>query len=56
MKTLGIGPLVASAVLALSLSSTARASLPFVEDDYGRAVAQARTRGVPLFVEAWAPW
>ena len=30
--------------------------LPFIEDDYGRAVAEAKARKVPLFVEAWAPW
>ena len=30
--------------------------LPFVEDDYTRALAEARSQGVPLFVEAWAPW
>jgi uncharacterized protein YceK len=31
-------------------------ALPFVEDDYARALADARARSVPLFVEAWAPW
>ena len=30
--------------------------LPFIEDDYGRALADARARAVPLFIEAWAPW
>jgi hypothetical protein len=30
--------------------------LPFVEDDYARAIRDARARGVPVFVEAWAPW
>ena len=24
--------------------------------DYTRAVAEARARRVPIFVEAWAPW
>jgi tetratricopeptide (TPR) repeat protein len=28
----------------------------FVEDDYDRALAEARARHVPLFVDAWAPW
>jgi len=28
----------------------------FIEDDYGRALAEARARGLPLFVDAWAPW
>jgi len=31
-------------------------SLRFVENDYVGALAQARTRHVPLFVDAWAPW
>jgi hypothetical protein len=30
--------------------------VPFVQDDYARALADARARGVPLFIEAWAPW
>jgi hypothetical protein len=59
---------VSSAVLLFStaLSAVAAASgaaglarstrLPFIEDDYTRAVAEARSRGVPIFVEAWAPW
>jgi thioredoxin-like negative regulator of GroEL len=31
-------------------------SVPFIEDDYAAALAEARARGVPLFVETWAPW
>ena len=34
----------------------AASTLPFIEDDYGRALAEARARDVPIFVEAWAPW
>jgi tetratricopeptide (TPR) repeat protein len=30
--------------------------LPFIVDAYAAARAQARARGVPLLVEAWAPW
>jgi len=30
--------------------------VPFVQDDYAKALADARARGVPLFIEAWAPW
>jgi len=43
-------------LLLLSLASQARGSLPFIEDDYSRALAQARARNVPIFLEAWAPW
>jgi thiol-disulfide isomerase/thioredoxin len=32
------------------------APLPFIEDDYTRALAEARRTGRPLFVDAWAPW
>ncbi len=30
--------------------------VPFMDDSYTRAVAEARARNVPIFVEAWAPW
>ncbi len=32
------------------------APIRFIDDDYPRALAEARARGVPLFVDAWAPW
>jgi len=47
--------LMAMFALALTASS-AHASLPFIENDYTKALAQARAKNVPLFVEAWAPW
>ena len=36
--------------------ATGTAALSFIEDDWSRALAEARQRDVPLFVEAWAPW
>jgi hypothetical protein len=30
--------------------------LPFVEDDYARALTDARAKKLPIFVESWAPW
>ncbi|MBI2837202.1 MAG: hypothetical protein HYX75_02740 [Acidobacteria bacterium] len=33
-----------------------KSALPFIDDDYAKALAEARTRQVPIFVEAWAPW
>lgn len=39
-----------------SAAYTPRGVLPFIEDDYTRAVAEARARKVPLFIESWAPW
>ena len=43
---------------ALSVAPLARAKevLPFIDDDYSKAVAHAKAKNVPLFVEAWAPW
>jgi hypothetical protein len=34
----------------------AQAPLPFLEDDYARALSEAKSRGLPLFVDTWAPW
>jgi hypothetical protein len=34
----------------------AKTALPFIEDDYPRALAEAKTKGLPLFVDTWAPW
>ena len=43
-------------VLGASAPLVAAPTLPFVEDDYPRALAEARARKLPLFIEAWAPW
>jgi len=52
MKKLAIALLLAlSPALAL-----AREVLPFIDNDYGRALKVARTKNVPIFVDAWAPW
>jgi hypothetical protein len=51
---------MAAAVIGLLLvaapASTSTSVLPFIEDDYTKALAEARSRQVPLFIEAWAPW
>jgi len=68
MRTLIPFLLIASAVAC----STQRAAVPpagdskadshpstglsFIEDDYPRALADAKARHVPIFVDAWAPW
>ena len=31
-------------------------ALPFIADDYARALDEARAQKLPLFIEAWAPW
>jgi hypothetical protein len=48
-------PLLALAVLAFA-AVAANAELPFIEDDYAKAVARAKAKDVPIFVETWAPW
>jgi hypothetical protein len=30
--------------------------LPFIADDYPRALALARAERKPIFLETWAPW
>lgn len=58
--TPGIPTALAAAALAgcalLRTLGSTEAALPFIEDDYARALAEARARDVPLVVEAWAPW
>jgi hypothetical protein len=41
---------------ATAAATATATGLPFIEDDFTRAVALARERKVPLFVDAWAPW
>ena len=41
---------------AFAATKTPRPVLPFIEDDYPKALAEARARQLPLFIEAWAPW
>lgn len=36
--------------------SSPRQPIHFIEDDYPRALAEARARGVPVFVDTWATW
>ncbi|MBV9497699.1 MAG: thioredoxin family protein [Acidobacteria bacterium] len=48
--------LLALALLAITLSATAKEALPFIENDYRAALAKAKKENVPVFVEAWAPW
>src|SRR5690606_29508645 len=37
-------------------AAAAEAPVPFIHDDYPAALAEARKRGVPLFIDFWAPW
>jgi hypothetical protein len=39
-----------------AISGASTSSLPFIVDNYAKAVAEAQARHVPLFVEVAAPW
>lgn len=41
---------------ASAVSDAAPATIAFVEDDYARALADARARHVPVFIDTWALW
>lgn len=51
---------VAHATPATTSRSTSTAKwtpvVPFIEDDFGRALALAKERKRPVFIEGWAPW
>jgi len=60
---LGAVPTLPCSVLMLAVlaapaspASPAPEALPFIDNDYAAALAQARARGVPVFVDVWAPW
>jgi hypothetical protein len=42
--------------LATSALASATAPLPFIDDDFATARAEASRRKLPLFVDVWAPW
>jgi hypothetical protein len=46
-------------VLFLSVSAFSVAStpgLPFIQDNYAKALVQAKPGNLPILVEVWAPW
>jgi thioredoxin-like negative regulator of GroEL len=45
-----------AAALALVAISAAAAEVPFIEDNYGQAIARGRDKDRPVFIETWAPW
>jgi hypothetical protein len=47
--------LLAAPAVAMGAEGLDKA-LPFVVDDYPKALAEARAQKLPLFIEAWAPW
>lgn len=51
---------VASSFVVLTLTAAAafasKSVLPFITDDYAAALAEARAKKLPIFVDIWAPW
>ena len=47
---------LAAATLLGASSAGPRPMVPFIADDYPGALAEARAKKLPIFVEAWAPW
>ena len=48
--------MIVAALVLITGAAHAAGTLPFIEDDYNKAVARAKAKNVPIFVEAWAPW
>ena len=47
---------VAFCFLFLVPAMATASKLPFINDDYPKAMANAKQRNLPMFVEVWAPW
>ncbi len=43
-------------LLLAAVPAFAKEVLPFINNDYAKALAQAKKKNVPIFVEAWALW
>ncbi len=43
-------------LVASSTVAAQKTGLPFIHDDYPKALAEAKESGLPIFVECWAPW
>ena len=44
------------ATLLAAATALPAMALPFIENDYAKALSRARTNNLPIFVDAWAPW
>jgi len=49
---------IAITILMLSSRTFSATSngLPFINDNFEKALAEAKQRNLPLFVDVWAPW
>jgi hypothetical protein len=57
MRIISAAALLALATFPLSGAAVPeKGALPFIENDYPRAVSVARSKKLPIFADAWAPW
>jgi len=60
MRMTRLIPLVLAGAAAVASAAApapaAKSVLPWIEDDYPKALAEAKAKKVPIFAEAWAPW
>ena len=52
----GAAPKKSSSKARAAKVVTFEPAVPFIEDDFGRALALAKERKLPVFIEGWAPW
>jgi len=43
-------------LILIGFAPVLAAELPFIQDNYQQALARAKERKQPIFVECWAPW
>jgi hypothetical protein len=43
-------------LLLTAVPAVAKEVLPFIDNNYSKALAEAKRKNVPMFVDAWAPW
>ena len=43
-------------LLLMAVPAVAKEVLPFIDNNYSKALAEAKRKNVPVFVDAWAPW
>jgi hypothetical protein len=55
-RILAAPALLIALLLAAGPARAAAGGPRWISDDYPRALAEAKARGVPIFVDAWAPW
>jgi endonuclease YncB( thermonuclease family) len=57
MRTFSAAALFALAALRpAGAAAPPKEALPFIENDYARALSEARSKKLPIFADAWAPW